>query len=144
MTEPLRLSFDVGCDVEHAFATWTARTSTWWPASHTVAGEPGLAVVLEPHPGGRIYERTRDGREADWGRIVEWEPPHRLVYTWHLRQDEADATEVEIRFEQRAGGGTTVTIEHRGWERLGARGPDRRDANRRGWAGLLPHYVAAV
>ena len=144
MTEALHLRFDVDCGVEHAFTTWTARTSTWWPTSHTVAGEPGLAVILEPRPGGRIFERTADGREADWGRIVAWEPPHRLVYTWHLRQDEADATEVEIRFDARPEGGTTVSIEHRGWERLGARGPDRREANERGWGGLLPHYVSAV
>jgi hypothetical protein len=58
--------------------------------------------------------------------------------------DEADATEVEIRFHARPEGGTTVSIEHRGWERLGARGPDRRQANERGWGGLLPHYVSAL
>jgi uncharacterized protein YndB with AHSA1/START domain len=144
VTEPLHLAFELACSVEHAFATWTQRTSAWWPASHTVAGEPGLDVVFEPRAGGRIFERARDGREADWGRIVSWEPPRRLVYTWHLRQDRADATEVEIRFEEAPEGGTRVTIEHRGWERLGARGPDRRDANRRGWAGLLPHYVDAI
>ena len=135
MTEALHLRFDVDCGVEHAFTTWTARTSTWWPTSHTVAGEPGLAVILEPRPGGRIFEQTADGREADWGRILAWEPPHRLVYTWHLRQDEADATVVEIRFDARPEGGTTVSIEHRGWERLGARGPDRREANE--------HHLAA-
>ncbi len=122
----LRLSFDVDCDPGHAFRTWTGRTSTWWPVSHTVAAEPGLEIVFEPVQGGRIFERAPDGREADWGRIVAWEPPRRLVYSWHLRQDRADATEVEIRFDDRAGGGTTVTIEHRGW------------------AGLLPHYRKAL
>jgi len=144
MTEPLHLSFDVACGVEHAFGTWTERTSTWWPTSHTVAGEPGLEVIFEPVVGGRIFERTADGREADWGRILAWDPPRRLVYEWHLRQDRADATEVDIRFEAAPEGGTRVTIEHRGWERLGARGPDRREVNRRGWAGLLPHYVDAI
>jgi uncharacterized protein YndB with AHSA1/START domain len=140
--EPLRLSFDVASSPEHAFATWTERATTWWPASHTVAGAP-VEIVFEPSAGGRIFERAPDGREADWGRVVAWEPPHRLVYTWHLRQDAADATEVEIRFAEDRPGTTTVTIEHRGWERLGARGPGRRDANGRGWAGLLPHYRAA-
>jgi uncharacterized protein YndB with AHSA1/START domain len=152
MTEPLHLSFNVACTAEHAWATWAQGTSTWCPVSHTGAGEPGLAIVLELFAGGRIFERTRDGREADWARIVAWEPPRRLVYTWHLRQDEADATEVEIRFEERSAGATTVTIEHRGWERLGDRGPDRRgdrgpdrrDANRRGGAGLLPHFREAI
>ena len=61
MTAPLRMSFDVACGVDHAFTTWTARTSMWWPASHTVAGESGLDVVFEARPGGRIFERAPDG-----------------------------------------------------------------------------------
>jgi hypothetical protein len=62
---------------------------------------------------------------------------------WHLRADRADATEVEIVFTPEAADRTRVDIEHRGWERLGSRGGERRDANMRGWAGLLPHYVEA-
>ena len=75
---------------------------------------------------------------------MAWEPPRRLVYLWHLRADRRDATEVEIRFTALGGAGTTrVDIDHRGWDRLGALGPARRDANDAGWAGLLPHYVVA-
>ena len=105
---------------------------------------PGLTVVLERRPGGRIFERTVAGDEHDWGEVTVWEPPSRLVYLWHLRRDRADATEVEIRFLDRAGEGTRVEIEHRGWEALGAAGEDWRDRNHGGWATLLPHYVAAV
>ena len=76
--------------------------------------------------------------------VTVWEPPHRLVYLWHLRQDRADATEVEIRFLPHGEAATHVEIEHRGWEALGAQGEDRRDRNHGGWATLLPHYVAAV
>ena len=119
MIEPLRLSFEVACPAEHAFQTWTARTSLWWPADHTVSGEDGLQVVIEGRPGGRIFERTPAGDEHDWGEIAVWEPPRRIVYRWHLRVDEADATDVEIRFLDR-GSMTLVEIEHRGWERLGA------------------------
>jgi uncharacterized protein YndB with AHSA1/START domain len=74
--------------------------------------------------------------------VLVWEPPHRLVYLWHLRFDRSDATEVEVSFE-RAGEGTDVTIVHRGWERLGAVAEERRERNRRGWAGALEHYRAA-
>jgi uncharacterized protein YndB with AHSA1/START domain len=74
--------------------------------------------------------------------VLAWEPPRRLRYLWHLRFDRADATEVEITFAPDADG-TAVTIVHRGWERLGAAGPERRERNERGWAGLLPLYVAA-
>ena len=91
MIEPIRLTLEVECAPEHAFRTWAERTSTWWPADHTTAGEPGLEICFEPRAGGRIFERTADGREFDWGRVLAWEPPHRLVYTWHLRADAADA-----------------------------------------------------
>ena len=76
--------------------------------------------------------------------MTVWEPPRRLAYTWHLRADRADATDVEIRFVP-ARGGTRVEIEHRGWERLGAdRGRDWRDRNHGGWSTLLPHYQRLV
>jgi uncharacterized protein YndB with AHSA1/START domain len=142
VTDPVVHEFTVGCPPEHAFRVWAERTSMWWPASHSVSGAPE-AVVLEPRAGGRIYERAAGGDEHDWGRVLAWEPPRRLVYSWHLRQDAADATEVEITFA-RAGSGTVVRIVHSGWERLGAKGPELRERNVRGWAGLLPHYIKAT
>ena len=87
MIEPIRLSFEVACPVDHAFATWTERTSTWWPSSHTVTGADGLDISFEPRVGGRIFERTSGGEEHDWGEITVWEPPRRLGYLWHLRVD---------------------------------------------------------
>ena len=100
-------------------------------------------MIFEPWVDGRIFERTTDGIEHDWGRIVVWEPPRRLVYSWHLRADRSDATEVEIRFTDLDEATTRVDIEHRGWERLGARAQERRDANGAGWAGLLPSFRTA-
>lgn len=144
MTEPLRLSFAVGCSPAQTFELWTARTSSWWPKSHTVSAQPGVEIIIEPEVGGRIYERTPDGQEHDWGQVIGWEPPHRIAYLWHLRQDRADATEVEITFAAGDPAGTAVSIEHRGWERLGARGPERRRQNEHGWDSLLPHFTAAA
>jgi hypothetical protein len=140
--EPLELRFTVGCSPEHAFDVWATRTSLWWPHGHSVSADPGLTVTFEPRPGGRIYERTADGAEHDWGEVLDWEPPWRLRYLWHLRFDRADATEVEIAFAP-GPAGTEVTIVHRGWERLGAGAPERRERNRRGWDGLIPHYARA-
>jgi uncharacterized protein YndB with AHSA1/START domain len=142
--DPIRLSFEVNCPPQTAFSIWTARTSLWWPVSHSVSVAPGLAVVFEPRVGGRIFERTPAGEEFDWGEITGWEPPHRLVYLWHLRADRTDATEVDIRFVPTAPDRTQVEIEHRGWERLGSRGPARRAGNVAGWGGLLPHFVEAT
>ncbi|MEO5885238.1 MAG: SRPBCC family protein [Candidatus Limnocylindrales bacterium] len=144
MIEPLRLAFDVARPAGHAFAVWTADIGRWWPLDHTTSGEPDLLVTLEPRLGGRIFERTADGREFDWGEILVWEPPQRFVYSWHLRRSREDATEVEIRFVATAADVTRIEIEHRGWERLGSDGPTWRDRNRGGWATLLPHYQAAL
>jgi activator of Hsp90 ATPase-like protein len=100
--------------------------------------------VLEPHVGGRIFERTETGAEIPWGEVTIWEPPRRLGYLWHMRRDRADATDVEIGFVDRRDGTTRVEIEHRGWERLGADGETWRNTNERGWATLLPHYTRAI
>jgi uncharacterized protein YndB with AHSA1/START domain len=137
--EPLRLQFTVACPAERAFALWAEETTR----AHSVSGAPGLTVTFEPRAGGRIFERTPDGAEHDWGEVLAWEPPHRLVYLWHLRFDRSDATEVEVTFTPHENG-TTVTIEHRGWERLGAIAEERRERNRRGWAGVVDRYVAAA
>ncbi len=144
MSEPLKLSFDVACSPEHAFMVWTSRISAWWPSDHTVSGQSDLEIVLESGVGGRIYERTPEGVEHDWGEVTIWEPPSRLAYQWHLCQNRADATEVEIRFIAQGVAATRVEIEHRGWERLGAAGEERRARNRGGWEALLPHFRAAI
>ncbi len=141
MTEPLRLSFEVSCSVAHAFETWTSRIAAWWPADHTVTGSADLTVVLEGRVGDRIFERTTDGAEHDWGDVTHWEPPHRLAYLWHLHRDSADATDVDIRFVALDGASTRVDIAHTGWERLGADAQLWRDRNQAGWTTLLPHYL---
>jgi uncharacterized protein YndB with AHSA1/START domain len=74
--------------------------------------------------------------------VLEWEPPRRLAYRWHLRQDREDATRVEISFAA-AAEGTAVTIVHSGWERLGTRAAELRERNTRGWSGLLGHFERA-
>jgi len=63
--DPLRFSFDIECPPDHAFAVWTTRLSTWWPKGHSTSGDPDTVVTLEPHLGGRIFERTPDGTEID-------------------------------------------------------------------------------
>ncbi|HKC18524.1 MAG TPA: SRPBCC family protein [Candidatus Dormibacteraeota bacterium] len=140
MIDPLRIEFEIACSPDHAFATWTDRATSWWPPQHTVSHEPGAEIVFEPRPGGRIFERTSAGREIDWGHIVEWDPPRRLRYLWHIATDPGNATDVEIVFRELPNAKTRVEIEHSGWERLGEIGKAWRDANRAGWDGVLPAY----
>jgi hypothetical protein len=144
MTEPLTLDFEVRCDAAHAFDVWTARTSMWWPADHTVSGGPNIEVTIEPRVGGRIFERTPDGSEHDWGEVTVWEPPRRLGYMWHIGQPPADATDVVITFEPTADERCRVSIVHTGWDHLGTQAGIRRDRNRLGWDTVLPYFVAAT
>jgi len=143
LIEPLRLSLVVECPASHAFETWTARTSAWWPKTHTLSGDSCRDVVFEPREGGRIFERNAAGDEIDWGEVTVWEPPHRLGYLWHIATDRSDATDVEIVFHQLPDSTTRIEIEHRGWERLGDKGAPWRDANQAGWDGVLPPYSLA-
>jgi hypothetical protein len=143
MLDPIRMSFDVDCPVEHAFNVWTAKTSSWWPVAHTMSAEPGLEVVFEGRVGGRIFERTTAGVEMEWGHITVWEPPRRLGYLWRIATEESNATEVEIHFVDCGDATTRVDIEHRGWEMLGDFGQPWRETNLGGWEGVMPEYLAA-
>lgn len=144
MIEPVEMSVDVECSVAHAFATWTERFGTWWPQSHLTSGDPDAIAILEPREGGRIFERSRDGNEIEWGWITVWNPPAHLGYRWHIRRSAAEATDVLVSFTALDAGRCRVDIRHTGWEALGELAPTWRDANIGGWSGLLPHFVAAA
>jgi uncharacterized protein YndB with AHSA1/START domain len=109
-----------------------------------VTAAPGVVVVLQSGVGGRIYERTADGAEHEWGEVTAWDPPTLLGYQWHLGQDPADATEVEVHFVAQGSAATRIEVEHRGWERLGTRADGLRNRNRLGWDAFLEHYVPAT
>ena len=144
-----RTSVTVRATPKHAFDTFTTGFASWWPLdSHHIGEHDAVDVVIEPRAGGRWFERAADGTECNWGFVTAWEPPRRVVLAWHLNPDwdfdpdPARATEVEVTFEPE-GDGTAVRIVHSGWERLGAAAEERRERNKRGWAGVLEHYRAA-
>jgi len=107
----------IQCSVS-AGARWSIR-----PVSYTHL-DVYKRQVIQGRAGGRIYERTADGVEHDWGEVTVWGPPTQLGYLWYLRQDRADASEVDIRFVALGANATRVEIEHGGWERLGAAGEE--------------------
>ena len=139
--EPLRYRFSVECGRDRAFELWTTRAGTWWPmATHSASGRGDAAVVIEPAVGGRIYEQSPDGGQFDWGRVLVWEPTERLVCEWLVGDTR---TELETRFSAESDSTTVVEIEHRGWERFGEVGPNRREKNAQGWSGVIPRFVEA-
>jgi uncharacterized protein YndB with AHSA1/START domain len=137
--DPLVIEFDVGVPPAQAFEAWTERCGTWWPRAHTISGDPA-AIMFEPRAGGRIVERARDGEEHAWGEVLDWQPPTRLRYLWHLFFDRSEATEVEVTFTGR-NEHTVVRLEQRGWERLGPAGIPRRARTETVWQRLTAAYA---
>lgn len=135
---------------EHAFAVFTEGYDTWWPRSHHIGKSPMTRAVIEGKAGGRCFSEQADGTDCDWGRVLVWEPPHRLVIAWQITHEwgyEADlarSSEVEIRFTAQPDGSTRVDLEHRHFERHGAGSPAIRTAvdSPKGWAALLQLFAA--
>lgn len=147
---PVRKSVRVNADAARAFEVFTAGLSRWWPRTHHIGGAPLQAAILEPRVGGRWYERGEDGSECEWGRVLVWEPPARVVLAWQIdtqfKYDPACVSEVEIRFVAESAQVTRVELEHRNIERLGAGAGEFRtrvDAPN-GWSGILAQYAAHV
>jgi uncharacterized protein YndB with AHSA1/START domain len=151
ISRPVRKSVRVQIAVEQAFRLFTEHIDRWWPVEvHSrAAGEQygdGVKVervVFEPRAGGRLYEVTSEGVEGVWAEVVAFEPPARIVLAWKPNDRPEPPTEVEIHFEP-DGDGTIVRLEHRGWERLGARAAEARDGYDGGWRLPLERFVAAA
>ncbi len=137
-------SVTVSVPVERAFEVFTAEIGTWWPLrTHAVDTERSETVVMEGRVGGRLYERTPSGEEHVWGTLVAWEPPHRIVYSWHPGRGEETAQEVEITFSAE-GEGTRVDIRHYGWEKLGDRLEETIASYNEGWDKVIAVYARAA
>ena len=140
----VRKTINVACSVERAFETFTAGIAGWWPlATHSMGDEHAAAAVFEGSVGGRIYEVWDDGSEHEWGSVVLWEPPGRVVFSWNPNPNRTVFTEVEVRFAPE-GDGTRVELEHRGWERLGDEATAVHGSYVTGWDTVLGHYRSAI
>lgn len=138
----VRKTVVVGCDIDTAFRTWTERIDVWWPQSHRPSGDAGAVVGLEGYEGGRIFERTSEGIERVWGKVIAWEPTWHLGYEWYLGSGVEQPTRVDVIFRAEEAG-TRVEVTHRGPELVGeiwTRNVARYDAS---WDVVLPAYVAA-
>jgi uncharacterized protein YndB with AHSA1/START domain len=140
--EPVRKAIEVGCTVEEAFRLFVEEIDSWWPlAIHSVGESEAESCYIEGREGGRIYETHRDGSIHLWGTVTAWEPPEKVVFTWHPGRDASTAQEVELRFS-RISGGTRIELEHRNWETLGEMAARTRAGYETGWVPVLERYAA--
>jgi len=135
--EPVQRSVTVSWDVDAAFRRFTAEIGRWWPLrTHSVSEGNSDTCVFEGHAGGRIYEVARDGKQHDWGKVLEWDPPRRVKFTWHPGREVSTAGWVELRFTPVADG-TRLDLTHGGWENFGQGVEKARRGYRMGWGYVL-------
>jgi len=118
----------------------------------SLLGAPIAETVFEPRVGGNIVDRAADGSECRWARILAFDPPDRVVFSWDIsprwtiETDQAQTSEVEVRFYAESPTRTRVELEHRhidrhgpGWEAVtdGVDGPE-------GWPLYLDRYAALL
>ncbi|MGZ8782071.1 MAG: SRPBCC domain-containing protein [Gaiellaceae bacterium] len=133
LIEAIRKTVLVDFAPPEAFDLFTTKIASWWPVrTHSYGGDGVKNLILESRVGGRLYEITDEG-EQDWGTVLAWEPPGRLVLDWQIGT--AAGTEVEVTFTPE-GPGSRVVLEHRGFEAL-----DPRDRYESGWDIVLAPYV---
>jgi uncharacterized protein YndB with AHSA1/START domain/quinol monooxygenase YgiN len=146
---PVRHQVVVNAPVERAFSVFTEGFGTWWPKAHTISPVPVERAIMEPRAGGRCYDRATDGSECDWGQVLVWEPPARLVLawqvdgTWSYEPDVEHASRVTVTFTP-VGDRTEVTLVHDEFERHRNAGPELAAGVRDGWGGALQAYAAAT
>jgi uncharacterized protein YndB with AHSA1/START domain len=122
------------------------------PKEHNLLSSPIVSTTFEPHVGGHIVDRGQDGSECRWARVLAYEPPHRLVFswdigpTWQLETDPANASEVEVQFAAAGPDRTRVLLEHRHLDRHGPGWQAVRDGvdNPQGWPLYLTRYAGLL
>jgi uncharacterized protein YndB with AHSA1/START domain len=146
---PVTHTITVSAPAQRAFDVFTGSMTSWWPLSHHIGEADVAEILIEPRVGGRLYERGVDGTECDWGRVLAFDPPQRVVLAWHLDgewrfdPDPARASELEVTFTAEAPDRTRVDLWHRLFERHGSGGEEvaKQVGADSGWAGIMAQYA---
>ncbi len=130
----VRASVEVQAPIERAFKVFTEDIGSWWDPTQHILQADLAEMIFEPYAGGHVYDRGVDGSECRWARVLAYEPPHRLVFSWdvstqwQLETDVKKTSEVEVRFITEGPDRTRVELEHRNLERHGEGWEQMRDA----------------
>ena len=142
-------SISVDAPVELAFRVFTQEIDSWWNPDHHILDAPLEKMVFEPRVGGNVYDVGTDGSECRWARVLAYEPPTLVVFSWDinlqwkLESDPERASEVEIRFTPEDDGRTRVDLEHRHLDRHGDGWENMRGAvaSPGGWGSGLERFA---
>jgi uncharacterized protein YndB with AHSA1/START domain len=148
--EVVRRQIVVPAPLEKAFAVFTERFGDFKPPEHNLLAAPIAETVFEPRVGGFIYDRATDGSECRWARVLAYEPPHRVVFswdigpTWQIETEPENTSEVEVRFVADGEERTRVELEHRNLDRHGPGWQSVADGvgHDQGWPLYLARYAA--
>lgn len=146
---PIRKSVVVNAGVERAFALFVDKFDAIKPREHNLLAAPIAETVFEPRVGGHIYDVGIDGSRCEWARVLAYEPPSRVVFswdvgpTWQLESDPTKTSEVEVRFIAESSDSTRVELEHRHLDRHGTGWRSVADGvgGDAGWPLYLSRYV---
>lgn len=140
----------VEAPADRAFKVFTEKMDTWWPATHHISKVEMKSIILDRKTNGRWAEVGVDGSECEWGRVLVWDPPRRVVLAWQLTAqwqfDPNFVTEVEINFTPIEAGKTRVALEHRNLERFGAAEEQviKSVGSDGGWTMILGRFATAA
>ncbi|KAA8886055.1 metalloregulator ArsR/SmtB family transcription factor [Nocardia colli] len=147
--EPVHQQVMVNAPLERAFAVFVERFDAIKPREHNLLSSPIAETVFEPRVGGHIYDRGEDGSECRWARVLAYDPPNRLVFSWdinarwEIETDPDKTSEVEVTFTAEGPDRTRVDLEHRNIERHGEGWEAVRSGvdNEAGWPLYLQRYL---
>lgn len=139
--DPVTTEVEVSLPQNQAFEFFTAHISRWWPLeTRSVSRDRAETVVFELVEGGEIFELAEGSERVTWGTVTVFEPPTRLLFTWHPGRDASTAQEVEVLFVSMSNG-TRVKLEHRAWELLGEDADSIRNDYVDGWKHVLGEFA---
>ena len=145
----VRKQIVVEAPIERAFTAFTERFGDFKPAEHNLLSVPIAETVFEPRAGGHIVDRGSDGTECRWARVLVYEPPQRVVFswdigpTWQVETEPGRTSEVEVRFTAETPERTRVELEHRHLDRHGPSWEAVADGvgHDQGWLLYLSRYA---
>ncbi|ELR70561.1 hypothetical protein C900_03542 [Fulvivirga imtechensis AK7] len=145
-------SVTINIDREEAFDIFITHFSVWWPSAYTWSGDVLKEIVIEPKVDGRCYERGPFDFSCDWGRVLSFDPPGSLAFTWQISPsrepvpDPSKASEVEVSFVSDNAASTQLVLEHRAFHKHGEGWESYLEAmdSKQGWQWVLEQYQEYV